>query len=76
MIGTTKTFELETCAALAVLVGMMLGGFEERILGVVALLLIRVKADLPQLFTKFFHSRDPEFQVLLLINWVGCAFQF
>ena len=74
MIGTTKTFELETCAALAVLVGMMLGGFEERILGVVALLLIRVKADLPQLFTKLFHCGNEEFQALLLINWVGCAF--
>ena len=74
MIGTTKTFELETCAALAVLVGMMLGGFEERILGVVALLLIRVKADLPELLTKLFDSRNEKFQALLLINWVGCAF--
>ena len=73
MIGTSKTFELETCAALAVLVGMRLGGLKKGILGV-ALLLIRVKADLPQLFTKFFHCRNEEFQALLLINWVGCAF--
>ena len=72
-IWTGKTFELETGAALAVLVRMRLGGLKERILGV-ALLLIRVKADLPQLFTKFFYCRNEEFQALLLINWVGCAF--
>ena len=59
-IWTGKTFELETCAALAVLVRMRLGGLKERILGV-ALLLITVKADLPQLFTKFFHTRNPKF---------------
>ena len=59
-VWTGKTFELETGAALAVLVRMGLGGLKERILGV-ALLLITVKADLPQLFTEFFHTRNPKF---------------
>ena len=49
------------------------GGLKERILGV-ALLLIRVKADLPKLLTKLLDSRNEKFQALLLINWVGCAF--
>ena len=59
-VWTGKTAELEIGATLAVLVRRRMGALKEGILGVV-LLLITVKANCSQLFTKLLHTRNPKF---------------
>ena len=61
-VWTGKTAELEIGATLAVLMRRRMRALKEGILmraGVV-LLLITVKADCSQLFTKLLHTRNPK----------------